>query len=84
MIQKAPNVCIENPVHLLPHNPHPKRIQSIMLAATGAESIGEPQKVLFLDLIEDCHYGLLNNLILQGCNAQRTLSSIRFREVGSL
>ena len=55
-----------------------------MLAAPGTEPIGEPQEVLFVNLIEDRHYGLLDDLILQGCNAQRTLSSIRFRDVGSL
>ena len=84
LIEKATNVGIENPVHLLPHDPHPQRIQRIVLAAPGPEPIGEPQKVLFVNLVEDRHYGLLNDLILQGCDAQGTLPSIGFRNVGSL
>ena len=55
-----------------------------MLAAPRPEPIGEPQKILFVNLIEDRHYGLLNDLILQGCDAQGTLPSIGFRNVGSL
>ena len=55
-----------------------------MLAAPRSKPIGEPQEILFVNLIEDCHYGLLNDLILQGCNAQGTLPSIGFRNVGSL
>jgi hypothetical protein len=30
------------------------------------------------------HYGLLNDLVLQGCDAQGALLSIGFRNVGSL
>src|SRR5437868_5789291 len=84
MIEKATNVGIENPVHFLPHDPHPQRVQRLMLASPSAETIGEPQKILFVNLIEDRHYGLLNDLILQGCDAQGTLPSVGFRNVGSL
>src|SRR5262249_4366669 len=55
-----------------------------MLAAPGTETIGEPQEVLFVNLVENCHYGLLNDLILQGCDAQWALSSIGFWDVSSL
>ena len=55
-----------------------------MLAAPGPEPVGEPQKILFVNLVEDRHYGLLDDLILQGCDAQGTLPSIGFRDVGSL
>jgi hypothetical protein len=37
IIEKSTNVGIENPVHLLPHDPHPERIQSIVLAAPRPE-----------------------------------------------
>src|SRR4029077_3048839 len=84
IIEKATNVGIENPAHLLPHDPDPERIQSVMLAAPRTEPVGEPQEILFVNLIEDRHYGLLNDLILQGCDAQGTLPSIGFRNVGSL
>src|SRR5271163_2151271 len=84
MIEKATNVGIENPVHLLPHDPYPQRVQRLMLASPRPETIREPLKILFVNLIEDRHYGLLNDLILQGCDAQGTLPSIGFRNVGSL
>src|ERR1022692_4375171 len=84
MIEKATNVSIENPVHILPHDPNPERIQRIVLAASGTETIGEPAEILFVNLVEDCHYGLLNDLILQGCDTQGALPSIGFRNVGSL
>src|ERR1039458_8564854 len=84
MIEKATNIGIENPVHFLPHDPHPQRVQRLMLTSPRPETIREPQKILFVNLVEDCHYGLLNDLILQGCNAQGTLPSIGFRNVGSL
>src|SRR5216684_4101258 len=44
----------------------------------------EPQEILFVNLVEDRHYRLLNDLVLQSCNTQGTLPSISFRNVGSL
>ena len=55
-----------------------------MLASPGTEPIGEPQEVLFIDLVEDRNHCVLDDLVLQGCNAQGALSSIRFGDVGSL
>jgi hypothetical protein len=39
MIEEATNVGIENPVHFLPHDPHPQRVQRLMLASPGPETI---------------------------------------------
>jgi hypothetical protein len=55
-----------------------------MLAAPRTETIGEPHKILFVNLVEDRHHRLLNDLIFQGCDAQGTLPPIGFRNVGSL
>jgi hypothetical protein len=66
------------------HNVMLERIQALVRTAPGPESIGEPQKVLFVNLVEDGHYGLLDQLILQGCDAQGTPAPISFRYVGSL
>ena len=73
IVEKAGYVCIENPVRLLPHDPHPKRIQRIMLASPRPEPIGEPQEVLFVNLVEDRYDRLLNDLILQGWHDQSKL-----------
>jgi hypothetical protein len=37
---------------------------------------------LFVDLVEDRHYGLMNDLVLQGCYAQGALPPIGFRDIG--
>ena len=79
IVEEATNVGIEYPVHLLPHNSDPQRIQGLVLTAPGPESIGEPQKVLFVNLVEDRHHRSLDQLILQGCDAQGTLPPIRCR-----
>jgi hypothetical protein len=64
-IEKAPDVGVKNPIHFPPHDSHPERIQRIMLASPRSEPIREPQKVLFVNLIEDRHHCVLDDLILQ-------------------
>jgi len=58
--------------------------QRLMLASPGTEPIGEPQEVLFINLVEDRDHRVLNDFVLQGCYAQGSLSSVRFGNVGSL
>src|SRR5215470_10745437 len=38
-VEKGSDIKIQNPVHLLAHNPHPQRIQSIVLAAPRPEPV---------------------------------------------
>ena len=64
-IEKAPNVRVQHPAHFLPHESYPERVQRIMPASPGSEPIGEPQKVLFVNLVEDRHYCVLDDLVLQ-------------------
>jgi len=64
-IEKAPNVGVKNPIHFLPHDSHPECIQRIVLASPRAETIREPQKVLFVNLIEDRHHCVLDDFIFQ-------------------
>ena len=54
-----------------------------MRAAPWSEPVGESQKVLFIDLVEDRHHGLLNNLVLQRRDPQRPLPPVGFRNVDS-
>jgi len=83
-IEKAPDVSVKNPIHFPSHDSYPERIQRIVLAAPGSKPVREPQKVLFVNLIEDRSQGVLNDFVLQGSNAQGPLPSIRFGYVGSL
>ena len=80
IIEEALNVTVQNPVHLLPRNRDVQRIQRLMLAAHWSETIREASKILLVNLIEDCDYGLLNNLVLQSRDPEWPLSAIRFRD----
>ncbi len=82
--EEVTNVCVEHPVHPLPHDPHPERVQRLVLTAPGTEPIREPHEVLFINLVQDHDHGVLNDLVLQGGNAQRTRPSIGLGDVGSL
>ena len=46
-IEKPTDVRIEHPVHLLPRQPYPERIQRIVLATPRPEAVGEAQEVDF-------------------------------------
>jgi len=83
MIEKAPNVTVQNPVHPLPRDRDVQRIQRWMLTAPWPETIPETPKILLLNLIEDCDHGLLDHLVLQRRNPERPLSTIRFRDIHS-
>ena len=83
-IEKAPDVSVKNPIHFPSHDSYPERIQRIVLASPGSEPVRESQKVLFVNLIEDCHYCVLDDLVFQRSNPYRTLTSIRLKNVGSL
>ena len=64
--------------------PDPERVQRVVLAAPGPEPVREAQEVLLVDRVEDRHDRLLDDLVLQGRDAQRSLSPVRLRDVGSL
>jgi endonuclease III len=65
VIEKALNVCVENPVHALPLDAHIQRVQRLMRAASGPEPIRKAKEVHLVNLIENGHRGLLNKLVLQ-------------------
>jgi hypothetical protein len=69
-IEEPANVRVEHPVHFLPHDTHPERIQRLMLVPPRTESIREPQKILLINRIEDFHHSLLNDLVIQSSYAQ--------------
>src|SRR5262245_6513818 len=52
-----------------------------MGTASGAETVGEAQEIDLVDLVEDRHHGLLDDLVLQGRDAQRTLPAVGLRDV---
>src|ERR1700733_7872339 len=81
IVEKAPDVTVQNPVHLLPRDPDVQRIQRLMLAAPWPKTIRETPKILFINLIEDRDHGLLDNFVLQCRDPKWPLPAIRFRNV---
>ncbi len=62
---------------------HSQRIQRLMRAATRPEPVRKAFEVHLINLIEDGHHGLLNNLVLQRRDAQRTLPPVGLRYIDS-
>jgi hypothetical protein len=63
-VEEVPNVRVEYPVHPLRLDSHRQRIQRLMRAASGSEPIRKAFEVHLVNLIEDGHHSLLNNLVL--------------------
>ena len=83
VVEKATDVGIEHPVHLLPFQSHSKRVQRLMRAAARAEPVGEAFEVDLVNLVEDRHHGLLDDFVLQCRDAQRTLPPVGLRYIDS-
>jgi hypothetical protein len=81
--EEAPNVRIEYPVHPLPLDARIQRVQRLMRTASWPKPIREAPKVHLIDLTEDRDHRLLNDLIFQRRDAQRTLPPIGFRDINS-
>ena len=39
--EEVTDVCVKHPVHTLPHNADPQRVQRVVLAASGPKSVRE-------------------------------------------
>src|ERR1035437_4670403 len=80
-IKESPNVRIQYVVHVLHRERVRERVQRLMLAASRSKPIREAQKVLLVNRVEDGDHGLLDNLVLQPRNPQRTLAPVAFRDI---
>ena len=78
-IEETLNVRVQNPIHSPPLDAHRQRIKRLMSVPSRTETVAESPKVYLVYFIQDGHYGLLNDLILQRRNADRSLSAVRFR-----
>jgi hypothetical protein len=54
-----------------------------MRVSSRPETVREAFEVDLIYLVEDRHHSLLNNLVLQRCNAQRTLPPVSLRNIDS-
>jgi hypothetical protein len=62
---------------LPPQDPDRQRIQRIMRAAPRPEPVGETDKVLLVDGVEHLDHRSLDDLVLQGGDAERALPPVR-------
>jgi hypothetical protein len=81
VVEEAPNVAIQHIVHLLPRQGHRERVQRVVWTAPRSVPVGETPKILLVDLGEDGHHGLLDDLVFQGRDPQGALPPIGLRDV---
>src|SRR6266853_4809889 len=60
-IEKALDIRISHPAHLLPVNPGVESVQRIVLTAPRSESIRKAEEILLVDGLQNVHDGLLND-----------------------
>src|SRR5215472_6399941 len=83
LIEKAPDVNLEYPVHLCAADPDDQRVQRIMLASSRSEAIRKYEEVGLVDRVQHCDRRPLYEFIFQGGDCDWALSSIRLRNVVS-
>jgi len=76
-IEEARDVGVEDPVDFACLDSIRERIQRIMLATPRPEPVAEPQELRLVDRREDRHHRCLDNLVLDGGDAERPLFAIR-------
>src|SRR5262244_1227391 len=76
-VEERSNVGVQYPVHLRALDPDNERIQRIVRATPGSESVREPEEVFLVDRVEHCNRRPLDDLVLQGGNRKRALPAVR-------
>ncbi len=62
--REASDVSVQYPVHRLAPDADRERIQRVMLSPPGPEPVGEADKVLLVDRVENFNHGTLDDLVL--------------------
>src|ERR1700689_2689451 len=78
-VEESGDVGVQYPVHLALADPHRQRVQRIVLATSRSKSVAKPEEVFLPYRVQHFYQRALDDLVLQRCNAQRTLSAIRLR-----
>ena len=77
-VEEAFDIGIQYPVHPLARDRNAQCIECIVLAAATAEAVAEPEKVLLVDALQYPQHRLLDDLVLQRSDAERSLAAVRF------
>ena len=80
-VEERSDVGIEYVAHLLVDDPDTERVQRIMRAASGPESIREPEEFLLVDRVQQRDHRPLDNLVLQSRDRERALPTIRLGNI---
>ncbi len=82
-IKESTNVQIEHPVYLFLQQSDVEGIQRIVLVASRSETIGETEKVRFVDSIHHFDRGLLDDLVFKSRYTKRSQPPISLWDVYS-
>jgi len=77
-VKEALNIGIQYPVHPFAGDRHAQRIECVVLAATRPEAVAKSEKVLLVDALHYPCHRLLDNLVLQRCDAQWPSPTVGF------
>jgi hypothetical protein len=84
MLSKKPgDVGVQYPVHRPVPDADCERIQRVVLSPARPEPVGEADKVLLVDRIENLDHSALDDLVLQCRDPQRPLPAVRLWNVGT-
>jgi hypothetical protein len=71
-VEERSDIGIEYVAHLLADDPDAERVERIMRAASGSESIREPEEFFLVDRVQQRDHRSLDNLVLQSRDASGT------------
>lgn len=79
-IEEPLNVRVEHPVHLPPRETRRQRVQRIVRSTPRTEPVRQAQEFFLPDRTQHGHHGLLDDLVLQSRNAQRSHPPVGLRD----
>src|SRR6516162_5079331 len=82
-IKEPTDVQVEHPVHLPRQHSGVKRIQRVVLTASGPEAVREAEEVGFVDGIEHLDRSALNDFVFQRGHTERSLPPVSLGDVHS-
>ena len=81
LIEERSDVGVQYEVHFLAGDPNRERVERVMRAASGPESVREPEEVFLVDRIQHCRRRSLDDLVFESGDRERALSPVRLRYV---
>ena len=84
VVKEAPDVRIDDPVHFPLRDAHVQGVQGPVPASSRTKAVTEPQKVLFVDAFQDRPHRLLDNLVFQCRDPQRSHPAVKLGDAGPL